>query len=113
MKKLVCLALCLMLALSSSALAVELAEPGTFPVTQEDVTINVFAPVSSGSATGCDVAVFTAMCMCWSGYLSTHVAMMNNLKHGKLIGRAIAAHTVGGLCAGVAAHWLFRLISLI
>lgn len=69
--------------------------------------------VSSGSATGCDVAVFTAMCMCWSGYLSTHVAMMNNLKHGKLIGRAIAAHTVGGLCAGVAAHWLFRLISLI
>lgn len=49
MKKLVCLALCLMLALSSSAFAVELAAPGTFPVTQEDVTINVFAPVTSGS----------------------------------------------------------------
>lgn len=69
--------------------------------------------IASGHATSCDVAVFTAMCMCWSGYLSTHVAMMNNLKCGKLAGRAIISHTIGGICAGVAAHWLFRLISLL
>ncbi len=68
--------------------------------------------LSSGNAVAGDVAVFTAMCMCWSGYLGTHVAMMNNLKCGKLTGRAIVAHTIGGLCAGVAAHWLFRLVSL-
>ena len=68
--------------------------------------------LANGSATACDVAVFTAMCMCWSGYLSTHVAMMNNLKFGKLAGRTILAQTIGGLCAGVAAHWLFRLVSL-
>lgn len=68
--------------------------------------------VAAGSATGRDVAVFTAMCMCWSGYLSTHIAMMNNLKCGKLAGRAIVSHTIGGICAGVAANWLYQLFAL-
>ena len=31
--------------------------------------------IRSGLAVGNDIAVFTAMCMCWSGYLSTHVAV--------------------------------------
>lgn len=69
--------------------------------------------VATGGAGVGDVAVFTAMCMCWSGYLCTHVAMMNNLKCGHLAGHAIACHTVGGLCAGVAAHWLYQLVSLL
>lgn len=59
------------------------------------------------------IAVFTAMGMCWSGYLSTHTAMLDSLGYRKLIGKAIGAHTIGGLCAGIAAHWLFVLISLI
>ena len=59
------------------------------------------------------IAVFTAMGMCWSGYLSTHTAMLDSLGYRKLIGKAIGAHTVGGLCAGVAAHWLWVLLSLI
>lgn len=69
--------------------------------------------VAAGSAHAGDVAVFTAMCMCWSGYLSTHVAMMDNLKCSKLTGHAILSHTVGGLCAGVAANWLFKLFMLL
>ncbi len=69
--------------------------------------------LAGGHASGCDVAVFTAMCMCWSGYLSTHVAMMNNLKCGKLAGRAILAHTIGGICAGISANWLYRLFTLL
>ena len=69
--------------------------------------------LSTGSACARDVAVFTAMCMCWSGYLSTHVAMMDNLKCSKLTGHAILSHTIGGLCAGVAANWLFRLVELL
>ncbi len=69
--------------------------------------------VASGSAHAGDVAVFTAMCMCWSGYLSTHVAMMDNLKCSKLTGHAILSHTIGGLCAGVAANWLFKLFMLL
>ena len=54
-----------------------------------------------------DVAVFTAMCMCWSGYLSTHVSMMDVLKCSQFTGKAILSHTIGGLIAGVSAHWLF------
>lgn len=51
-----------------------------------------------------DIAVFTAMCMCWSGYLSTHVAMMDSLHCRELTGYAIISHTIGGICAGIAAH---------
>lgn len=68
--------------------------------------------VEAGKAGAADVAVFTSMCMCWSGYLSTHVAMMDNLKCGKLTGHAILSHTIGGLCAGFTAHWLYQLILL-
>lgn len=59
------------------------------------------------------IAVFTAMGMCWSGYLSTHTAMLDALGYRKLIGKAIGAHTIGGLCAGIAAHWLYILLALI
>lgn len=69
--------------------------------------------VIQGMAKAHDVAVFTAMCMCWSGYLSTHVAMMDGLKFRNLTGAAIFCHTIGGICAGIAANWLFRLIELI
>ena len=68
--------------------------------------------VTEGLANAHDIAVFTAMCMCWSGYLSTHVAMMDSLKCSKLTGTAILCHTVGGLCAGVAANWIFTLLML-
>ena len=66
--------------------------------------------VSEGLATGNDVAVFTAMCMCWSGYLSTHVAMMDTLGFRKLTGHAILCHTIGGICAGISAHILYSII---
>ena len=68
--------------------------------------------VASGLANAHDIAVFTAMCMCWSGYLSTHVAMMDSLKCSYLTGVAILCHTVGGICAGMAANWGFRLVML-
>ncbi len=69
--------------------------------------------VESSRANAHDVAVFTAMCMCWSGYLSTHVAMMDSLKCSYLTGKAIVCHTIGGLCAGVFANWFFKLLMLI
>ncbi|MBO4232616.1 MAG: hypothetical protein J5862_05215 [Bacteroidales bacterium] len=58
------------------------------------------------------IAVFTAMGMCWSGYLSTHAAMLDSLGYRPLISKAILAHTIGGLFAGISAHWLFVLVSL-
>lgn len=60
-----------------------------------------------------DICVYTAMCMCWSGYLSTHASMMDSLNCKKLIGNAILSHTIGGLVAGIAAHWIFVLFSMI
>ena len=69
--------------------------------------------VEKGWADGNAIAVFTAIGMCWSGYLSTHTAMLDALGFRKLTSKAIIAHTVGGLVAGVAAHWLFVLFVLI
>lgn len=68
--------------------------------------------VSAGLAGCTDIAVFTAMCMCWSGYLSTHVSMMDVLGCSRFTGKAILSHTIGGLFAGVFAHWLFVLLGL-
>ncbi len=67
--------------------------------------------MQSGLANCGDLAVFTAICMCWSGYLCTHVAMMNALDYPQYTSKAILAHTVGGVAAGIAAHWLFILLS--
>ena len=69
--------------------------------------------INSGIITNDSIAVFTAMGMCWSGYLSTHTAMLDSLGYRKLIGKAIGAHTIGGLCAGIAAHWLYVLLAMI
>lgn len=63
------------------------------------------------TVTGNDIAVFTSMCMCWSGYLSTHIAMMDALKTKEMTSSAILSHTIGGLCAGFAAH-IFSMVFL-
>ncbi len=67
--------------------------------------------LSSGLIGPNDIAVFTAMGMCWSGYLSTHVGMMDALKVRKLTSKAIISHTFGGLAAGITAHYLYVLFS--
>ncbi|MBR4064145.1 MAG: hypothetical protein IKK02_02655 [Tidjanibacter sp.] len=59
------------------------------------------------------IAVFTAIGMCWSGYLSTHTAMLDSIGYRSLTPKAIAAHTVGGLVAAVATHWIYVLWALI
>ncbi|OFR32409.1 hypothetical protein HMPREF2892_08690 [Aerococcus sp. HMSC061A03] len=66
--------------------------------------------VESGLANGNDLAVFTAMCMCWSGYLSTHIAMMDALDTQEVTGYALLSHTIGGLVAGAAAHFIYILV---
>lgn len=66
-----------------------------------------------GILDGNAVAVCTAIGMCWSGYLSTHAAMLDSLGYRKLISKAILAHTFGGLAAGIFAHFLYMLVSLI
>ena len=69
--------------------------------------------VANGWADGNAIAVFTAIGMCWSGFLSTHTAMLDSLGFRELTPKAILAHTIGGLAAAFAAHWSYVLVSLI
>ena len=88
-----------------------------FPITSLGATGAAMALVprmlETGAAGMNEIAVFTAMGMCWSGYLSTHISMMDALDRRQFIKDAIVSHTIGGLCAGVAAHYIFMLISMI
>ena len=68
--------------------------------------------ITQGWIDGNAIAVFTAIGMCWSGYLSTHTAMLDSLGYRELTPKAIWAHTIGGLVAAIVAHLLFMLVSL-
>lgn len=68
--------------------------------------------IKNGVAGPNEIAVFTAMGMCWSGYLSTHVGMMDALGTRELAGKAILAHTFGGLAAGISAHWILMAVQM-
>lgn len=69
--------------------------------------------IAEGWIDGNAIAVFTAIGMCWSGYLSTHTAMLDTLGYRQLTSKAILAHTVGGFVAGIVAHYSFLLYSLL
>lgn len=58
------------------------------------------------------IAVCTAIGMCWSGYFSTHTAMLDSIGYRKLTSKAIIAHTIGGLCAGMVAHFVMLFIGI-
>lgn len=69
--------------------------------------------VEQGWMDGNAIAVCTAIGMCWSGYLSTHTAMLDTLGYRELTGKAILSHTIGGICAGVVSHWTYILITIL
>ena len=62
---------------------------------------------AEGLIDGNAIAVFSAMGMCWSGFLSTHTAMLDSLGYRELTSKAIVSHTLGGLAAGIFAHWCY------
>lgn len=65
---------------------------------------------TQGWIDGNAIAVFTAIGMCWSGYLSTHTAMLDSLGYRELTPKAILSHTIGGLIAAIVAHMVYTLI---
>ena len=69
--------------------------------------------MSQGWIDGNAIAVFTAIGMCWSGFLSTHTAMLDSLGYRHLTSKAIISHTVGGLVGAIFAHWLYVLLTVI
>ena len=69
--------------------------------------------VTKGWMDGNAIAVCTAIGMCWSGYLSTHTAMLDSLGYRNLTSKAILAHTIGGIVAAIIAHWAYMLFALL
>ncbi len=69
--------------------------------------------IAQGWIDGNAIAVFTAIGMCWSGFLSTHTAMLDTLGYRDLTSKAILAHTIGGIVAAIAAHLLFVLVEFV
>lgn len=86
-----------------------------FPMTSlgaVGAAISLVPPFASkGILTGNDVAVFTGIGMCWSGFLSTHTAMLDALGYRELTSRALFSHTIGGIGAGVFAHFSYLALS--
>jgi len=74
-----------------------------------------FVPLflENGYITIKDIAVFTAIGTTWSGYLATHISMMDSLDSRSLSGKAIMSHTIGGIVSGVVANYLYILLTLI
>lgn len=69
--------------------------------------------ITQGWIDGNAIAVFTAIGMCWSGYLSTHTAMLDSLGYRELTPKAILAHTIGGIAAAIVAHAMYVLVTMI
>ena len=68
---------------------------------------------AEGWVDGNAIAVCTAIGMCWSGYLSTHTAMLDSLGYRELTSKAIISHTIGGIVAAIVAHLLYLLIGIL
>lgn len=66
--------------------------------------------IEQGIVGGNEIAVFTAISMCWSGFLCTHTCMLDSLGFRKLTGKAILAHTIAGIAAGSIAHYLYIIL---
>ena len=59
------------------------------------------------------IAVFTAMGMCWSGFLSADAATLDSLGYRHFISRSFTCTFIGGIAAGVITHWLYVLVTYI
>lgn len=69
--------------------------------------------ISQGWIDGNAIAVFTAIGMCWSGFLSTHTAMLDSMGYRELTPKAIISHTIGGICAAIIAHVIYVIVTLL
>ena len=59
------------------------------------------------------IAVFTAMGMCWSGFLSADAATLDSLGYRHFISRSFTCTFIGGISAGIITHWLYVLITFL
>lgn len=68
--------------------------------------------ITQGFLDGNAVAVFTAMGISWSGFLSTYSAIFDAIGYRQLTSKAMGIHLLSGLIAGIFAHWIYLLYAL-
>ncbi len=68
--------------------------------------------LDAGFATANTVATFTGMGICMSGFLSTHMGMLDTLKQNQFAKIAILTQLAGGAFAGFVANYLFKLLTM-
>ncbi len=68
--------------------------------------------IEKSLVTAKDLAVFTSIVMCWSGYLSTHIAMMSSINARELTNKALISHTIGGIFAGFSSNMIFNILMM-
>lgn len=66
--------------------------------------------IEIGLANARTVATFTGMGICMSGFLSTHIGILDTLGQSQFIKQAILCQLLGGFLAGMAANYLFILL---
>lgn len=65
--------------------------------------------ISEGILTGNEVAVFTSIGLTWSGYLATHVSMMDSLDARPLASKAIFSHTIAGILGAIITNFIYNI----
>lgn len=69
--------------------------------------------LENGFANAHNVAVFVGIGICWSGFLSTHVGMLDTLKQNHFIRLSIGCHLIGGIAAGIFANYIYLIVTSI
>jgi len=92
-------------------------EAVAFPVTSLGSVAGALSMIPTlaarGSITENDVAVFSAIGICWSGFVSTHPSMLDAIGCRNLTVTSMSIHFFAGIAAGVVAHYTYFVISLI
>ncbi len=66
--------------------------------------------IEAGFANARTVATFTGMGICMSGFLSTHIGMLDTLGQNQFVKPAILCQLLGGFVAGMVANYLYLLL---
>lgn len=92
-------------------------EAVAFPVTSLGSVAGALTMIPTlaarGSITENDVAVFSAIGICWSGFVSTHPSMLDAIGCRILTVKTMAIHFFAGIAAGVVAHYTYFFVSFI
>ena len=69
--------------------------------------------IKEGLISSNEIAVFTAIGICWSGFLGTHSSILDSLKLRKYVSKALLCHFIGGISAGIFASYMMKLYDII